>query len=279
MIYAFTSKKSGCGRSAIALMTSLLVADSKNNSTILLDLSRGADLYSLISNQRTLASVDGLISGVTIGDKDLNLSNNLLNIKNLNIVPGTRSRIPGFLYKRYLDVKAVLSFIDNRFNSVIIDVDEDLLTLLEYDLEIKRINVLEQDILNVQKYQSEISTNSFNGVYVVNNFREHIFPQFNFFSRNFSGTSLFVVPYDSEIASVLNRSDISCGVLKKSSCYEGIVSLSKMIIDDASVIDTAYLDKYSKGSILDIFFGRRKSTSKNPKVKKNIRKNSRREAK
>ena len=52
-----------------------------------------------------------------------------------------------------------------------------------------------------------------------------------------------------------------------------------MIIDDASVIDTAYLDKYSKGSILDIFFGRRKSTSKNPKVKKNIRKNSRREAK
>lgn len=268
MIYAFTSKKRGCGRSAITLMTSILVSENKNNSTILLDFSNSGDLFSLVSKDGSLSSVDGLIAGITLDLPDLGLADNIITIGNLNIVPGTRSRLSSFLYKRYLDVQVVLNYVSTRFNSVIIDIDEELLSLIERDLPgIKRVNILEQDILNVKKYQPEISTGNFNGFYVINNFREMVYPQLNFFSRNFGDDKIAVIPNDEDVATLLNRSGITSKEILDSSCGDGIGSLADMILSDASVVNSNYANKFRRVSILDFVLGRGSGLSKNKKQK------------
>lgn len=268
MIYAFTSKKRGCGRSAITLMTSILVSENKNNSTILLDFSNSGDLFSLVSKDGSLSSVDGLIAGITLDLPDLGLADNIITIGNLNIVPGTRSRLSSFLYKRYLDVQVVLNYVSTRFNSVIIDIDEELLSLIERDLPgIKRVNILEQDILNVKKYQPEISTGNFNGFYVINNFREMVYPQLNFFSRNFGDDKIAVIPNDEDVATLLNRSGITSKEILDSSCGDGIGSLADMILSDASVVNSNYANKFRRISILDFVLGRGSGLSKNKKQK------------
>lgn len=268
MIYAFTSKKRGCGRSAITLMTSILVSENKNNSTILLDFSNSGDLFSLVSKDGSLSSVDGLIAGITLDLPDLGLADNIITIGNLNIVPGTRSRLSSFLYKRYLDVQVVLNYVSTRFNSVIIDIDEELLSLIERDLPgIKRVNILEQDILNVKKYQPEISAGNFNGFYVINNFREMVYPQLNFFSRNFGDDKIAVIPNDEDVATLLNRSGITSKEILDSSCGDGIGSLADMILSDASVVNSNYANKFRRVSILDFVLGRGSGLSKNKKQK------------
>lgn len=268
MIYAFTSKKRGCGRSAITLMTSILVSENKNNSTILLDFSNSGDLFSLVSKDGSLSSVDGLIAGITLDLPDLGLADNIITIGNLNIVPGTRSRLSSFLYKRYLDVQVVLNYVSTRFNSVIIDIDEELLSLIERDLPgIKRVNILEQDILNVKKYQPEITTGNFNGFYVINNFREMVYPQLNFFSRNFGDDKIAVIPNDEDVATLLNRSGITSKEILDSSCGDGIGSLADMILSDASVVNSNYANKFRRVSILDFVLGRGSGLSKNKKQK------------
>ena len=270
MIYAFTSKKNGCGRSALSLLTSLLVAEEKNKSVILLDLSNSGDLFSLLSKDKTLASIDALMAGIVLETPDLGLSDNVVTIGILNVIPGTRSKLSSFLYKRYMDVIKVLEYINSRFNSVIIDVDEELLNLIEMNIpNIKRVNVLEQDILNVRKYKKEISEGSFNGFYVVNNFKELVFPQMNFFSRNFTNSQLVVIPSDEQIATLLNKSEINVKAIKSSLCYEGLDSLSKSIIADSSVVNSSYANKFKRPSLLDLLFKSKSVLSKRKGATKN----------
>lgn len=269
MIYAITSRKSGCGRTTIALLTAMLTASKVNGSTILLDLSYGNDIYSVLKANKPNASIDNLISAVGLDPSYIDFDENLIDVNGMFFIPGTSVNQSRYLEKRYLNVKDLLDVVHSKFNSVIIDVDYSLYEeLVDLGLEITPIHVLDQNMLNIEKYHSDIQTGIFTGFYVLNKYREEVFPNFEFFDRNFKQGSLVVVDLDVELTSILNRKNLTLKSIEKSKCFEGLDVLSNLISQNVTVTNSIYTSHSAsrKFSIFDMFLGgnpRRKASNKN----------------
>lgn len=279
MIYAITSKKSGCGRTTVALLTAMLTASKVNGSTILLDLSYGNDIYSVLKANKPSASIDNLISAVGLDPTYIDFDENLIDVNGMFFIPGTSVNQSRYLEKRYLNVKDLLDVVHSKFNSVIIDVDYPLYEeLVDLGMEITPIHVLDQNMLNIEKYQEDIRTGLFTGFYVLNKYREDIFPNFTFFDRNFKQGSIIVMDLDEELTSILNRKALTLKSIEKSKCFEGLDVLSDLISENVTVTNSIYTShSASRGfSLFDILLGgnprrkgNQKTKSKNSKPAKN----------
>lgn len=272
MIYAITSRKSGCGRTTIALLTAMLTASKVNGSTILLDLSYGNDIYSVLKANKPNASIDNLISAVGLDPSYIDFDENLIDVNGMFFIPGTSVNQSRYLEKRYLNVKDLLDVVHSKFNSVIIDVDYSLYEeLVDLGLEITPIHVLDQNMLNVEKYQSDIQTGIFTGFYVLNRYREEVFPNFTFFDRNFKQGSLVVVDLDVELTSILNRKNLTLNSIEKSKCFEGLDVLSNLISQNVTVTNSIYTSHSAsrKFSLFDRFLGGNPRRTQNKKKSSN----------
>lgn len=271
MIYAITSRKSGCGRTTVALLTAMLTASKVNGSTILLDLSYGNDIYSVLKADKPNASIDNLISAVGLDPSYIDFDENLVDVGGMFFIPGTSVNQSRYLEKRYLNVKDLLDVVHSKFNSVIIDVDYPLYEeLVDLGLEITPIHILDQNMLNIEKYQSDIQTGLFTGFYVLNKYREEVFPNFTFFDRNFKQGSLVVIDLDVELTSILNRKTLTFKSIERSKCFEGLDVLSNIISQNITVTGSVYTSHSSsrKFSIFDRLLGG------NPRRKPNVKKNT-----
>lgn len=281
MIYAITSKKGGCGRTTVALLTSILTASKVSGSTVLADLSYGNDVYSLLKAHKPNASIDNLISAVGLDPHFVSFEENLVDVQGLFFLPGTQVNQTRYLEKRYTNVKDLLELLHVKFNSVIIDVDYALYEdLVDLGLPITPIHVLEQNILNIQKYQEEMKLGVYDGFYVVNKYNKNVYPDLSFFDRNFKKGSLIVLDNDTELMSSVNRKKIDFSAIKTSGCYEGLSYLSDLIAKDITVTTSNYTSRTSalkKGVLNSIFnglFGTSTQGSKSKKTSKSKSKTS-----
>lgn len=275
MIYAITSRKGGCGRSTISLMLAMMMANDYENNCLLIDLSPRGDLHSLVKVDKTIASIDGVLSAKTLGLADFNVDNNIVNYKGLNMIPGTNFNMANLLENRYMDVKAVLDYLNPQFNSIILDIDFGLYqNLVNLGMEIFPVFVLEQDMLNIQEYKQEIKDSLFSGIYLINKYKEFVFPEFSFFERNFDSSNLVVVEEDQALISILNRREISIKSIHNSPCYPGLKSVCDVIQDKSSVVNAKYLQKYSKKKfkLLELILGNSKVKTKKSSNPKKLRK-------
>lgn len=246
MIYAITSKKGGCGRTTVALLTSILTALKVNGSTILVDLGYGNDIYSLLKSNKPNASIDNLISAIGLDESFVNFDENLVDVNGMFFLPGTQVNQSRYLEKRYTSVKDLLELLQVKFNSVIIDVDYSLYEdLVDLGLSITPIHVLDQNILNIQKYQEDIKLGLFNGFYVLNKYNKNVFPDYSYFDRNFKQGSLVVLDEDETLISTINRKNIDLKTVKSSSCYEGLNHIAEIIANDVTVTNSSYVSKSS----------------------------------
>lgn len=259
MIYAFTSKKNGCGRTLVAMLSTIVTSDKISGSTILVDLGYGNDIYSLLKVNKPYASLDNLITEIGLDSDYINFDDNVVESNGFFFLPGTSVTQTRYLERRYIEIKALLDLICTRFNSVILDIDyalyEDLVGL---GLEITPIHVIDQNILNVEKYQHDIQKQIFNGYYVLNNYDSSIFPQYSFFEKNFKQGSVIVVDKDLDFQSILNRRKLTLSAVSKSKCYKGISMLSAIIAKDTSVLTSKYVSKGKSRKGLFGFFKRGK---------------------
>lgn len=249
MIYAITSRKGGCGRTTIALMTSVLTALKVKGSTILVDLGYGNDIYSLLKVDKPDASLDNLISAIGLDPSYVDFDENLVDVNGMFLIPGTQVNQARYLEKRYTNVKDLLELLQVKFNSVILDIDYSLYEdLVDLGLEITPIHVLDQNILNIQKYQDDMRTGVYDGFYVINRYNRNVFPDYSFFDRNFKKGSLIVVDRDEKVLSSFNRKSIDLNVIKSSECYEGLDHLAEIIASDVTVTTSNYASKSTAGS-------------------------------
>lgn len=249
MIYAITSRKGGCGRTTVALMTSVLTALKVKGSTILVDLGYGNDIYSLLKADKPGASLDNLISAIGLDPSYVDFDENLVDINGMFFIPGTQVNQARYLEKRYTNVKDLLELLQVKFNSVILDIDYSLYEdLIDLGLEITPIHVLDQNILNIQKYQDDIKSGIYDGFYVINRYSQNVFPDYSFFDRNFKKGTLVVVDKDDKVLSSFNRKSLDLNVIKSSSCYEGLDHLAGIIASNVTVTTSNYASKTTAGS-------------------------------
>lgn len=210
MIYAITSKKNGCGRTTVALLTAMLTQSKTNGQVILVDLGCGNDLRSILKLGDSRASLDNLISAISLEKEDIDLESNIIETNGFYLLPGTHVKQARYLEKRYTDLVYLLKEIETKFNSVIIDVDYTLYEeLVDGGMEITPVHILDQDMLNVEKYQESIQKQIFEGFYVLNKYDNDIFPQIELFEKNFKQDCLVCVIGDTNLTSVLNRKEDS----------------------------------------------------------------------
>lgn len=274
MIYGITSKKSGCGRTTIAMMTAFnLLEKTKNEQSVLvMDLSDNNNLIFLTRQQRPLKSLDTLISSITFGSIEQTFDDCLVNVNGVNVIAGSISTVKDICLRRYSVILEILRYAEDKFNHIILDLNYDLYNVLvQCGLEIFPIHVMEQDILNIQEYHSEIQKCSFEGLYVVNNFRKEVFPGFKFFEGNFRKGSVVVIPEDYNLRSLVNERKLSPSRIKKTDCNEGINAIVDCLVTKSTRVNATYLEKYRTKKFS--FFSRNKDkkleTKKQPKVKSN----------
>lgn len=255
MFYAITSKRKGCGRSTLALLSSMMVYNKTKGSTLLVDLGSNNDFSSLLNLKRTNSSIDNLISAISLQLNELDFENNIVHTGSFYLLPGTAIKQPRYLEKRCNDIVYLLKELENKFNTIILDVDYSLYgDLVDYGLDIVPIHVLEQNMLNVEGYHKDIQTQIFEGFYVVNRYESNVFPQMELFEKNFKRNSLICVDKDNDLKSSLNRKKLDIGVIKGSNVFEGVSKLADIMADNLNVIEKEFSDKHLKKR--DSFFSK-----------------------
>lgn len=251
MIYAVTSKKGGCGRSTIALLLTMLTQSRIKGQIVLADFSYGNDLMSILKLTDRYPSLDNLISAIAL-EMDLDFNKNLVDTNGFFLLPGTRVKQTRYLEKRYSEVVYILKELETKFNSVIIDVDFTLYEeLIDSGLEITPFHVLDQNMLNIEKYQEEIQKQIFDGFYIVNRYNRDVFPSLDLFEKNFKKGSIVCVTEDDNLTSVLNKKKIALSVIKSSPTCSGLNKLSAIVSNNLTVTDL-------------VFNGNRKKKTKSP---------------
>lgn len=240
MFYAITSKRKGCGRSTIALTSAMVVHKKTNGSTLLVDLGSNNDFCSLM-NIKSNASIDNLISAISLQLGDLDLKSNVVLTNGIYILPGTAVKQARYLEKRCNDIVFLLKELESKFNTIILDVDYSLYgDLVDCGLEITPIHILEQNMLNVEGYQKDIQSQIFEGFYVLNSYDETVFPAIDLFEKNFKKNCLIRVNKDGALKSSLNRKSIDMGTIKSSAVFEGISTLADIIAGNLNVIEVEF---------------------------------------
>lgn len=268
MFYAITSKRKGCGRSTLALLSSMMVYNKTQGSTLLVDLSSNNDFCSLL-NIKTTASIDNVISAIALDSGDIDLENNVVHTGSFYLLPGTAVKQPRYLEKRCNDIVKLLQSVETKFNSIILDVDYSLYgDLVDCGLDIVPIHVLEQNMLNIAGYHRDIQSQLFEGYYVVNRFEKAVFPSFDLFQKNFQKKSLIFVDSDSSLKTSLNRKSIDVPMIKGSKVYKGISQIADVICDNRNIVETEFQTENVKrvgGSFFSRLFGRKSSKPSQPK--------------
>ena len=265
MFYAITSKRSGCGRSTLAILSAMMVYNKSKGSTLLVDLGSNNDFCSIL-NLKTRASIDNLISAISLQLGTLDFENNVLHTGSFYLLPGTAIKQPRYLEKRCNDVVHLLKELETKFNNIILDVDYSLYgDLVDCGLEITPIHVLEQNMLNVEGYQKDIQSQIFEGYYVVNRYEQGVFPSIDLFEKNFKRNSLICVNRDNSLKSSMNKKAISIGTLKGSAMHSGIDRISDIILNKTNVIEKEFVsaDQKPSGGFFSKLF-RKKAKSAKP---------------
>lgn len=265
MFYAITSKRKGCGRSTLALLSSMMVYNKTKGSTLLVDLGSNNDFCSMLNIKAPKSSIDNLISSISLQLDDLDLEGNIVHTGGFYLLPGTAIKQPRYLEKRCNDVVYLLKELESKFNTIILDVDYSLYgDLVDYGLDIVPIHVLEQNMLNVEGYQRDIQSQIFEGFYVVNRYEDNVFPEIELFEKNFKKNSVICVRKDDNLKSNVNRKRIDVGLIKGSKCFDGISTIAEIISENLNVIEKEFSSKNSKVKIgfFDKIFGNKKTPSK-----------------
>lgn len=260
MFYAITSKRKGCGRSTLALLSSMMVYNKTKGSTLLVDLGSNNDFSSILNLKNSNSSIDNLISAISLQLDELDFENNIVHTGSFYLLPGTAIKQPRYLEKRCNDIVYLLKELESKFNTIILDVDYTLYgDLVDYGLDIVPIHVLEQNMLNVEGYHRDIQTQIFEGFYVVNRYEPNVFPQMELFEKNFKRNSLICVKKDNELKSNMNRKKVDVGIIKGSSVFEGVSQLADIISDNLNVIEKQFSDKHVKkqSSFFTKLFGKK----------------------
>lgn len=253
MFYAVTSKRKGCGRSTLALMSAMMVHNKSKGSTLLVDLGSNNDFCSIF-NLKVKASIDNLISAISLKLDDLDLEGNIVHHNGLYILPGTAIKQPRYLEKRCNDIVFLLKELESKFNSIILDVDYTLYgDLVDCGLDITPIHVLEQNMLNVEGYQKDIQSQIFEGYYVVNRYEDDVFPSIDLFKKNFKRDILFSVNLDNNLKSIINRKSLDVGSLKGSSSFSGIDMISDVIVNGSNVVEKGFSGGKSNNKSQSLF--------------------------
>lgn len=270
MFYAITSKRRGCGRSTLALLSAMNVFNKSKGSTLLVDLGSNNDFCSIL-NVKTKASIDNLISAISLQLGTLDLESNILHTGSFYLLPGTAIKQPRYLEKRCNDVVHVLKELETKFNNIILDVDYTLYgDLVDCGLEITPIHVLEQNMLNVEGYQKDIQTQIFEGYYVINRYEDGVFPPLDLFHKNFKRNSIICVKRDNSLKSSMNKKSLSIGSLKGSPMFSGVDQITDVILNNSNVIEKEFVssnEKPVKGSFLSKLFGGKKNKGTSPSKK------------
>lgn len=277
MFYAITSKRKGCGRSTLSLLSAMMVHNKTKGSILLVDLGSNNDFCSILKIKSN-ASIDNLISAISLQLDELDYEGNVLHTGSFYLLPGTAIKQPRYLEKRCNDIVHLLKDLESKFNTIILDVDYTLYgDLVDCGLDITPIHVLEQNMLNVEGYHKDIRNQLFEGFYVVNRYEENVFPTLDLFQKNFQRDRLICVKKDNNIKSSLNRKSMDIGTLKGSECYSGISMMADVISDNINVIEKEFTAKneVKKVSFFSRLFGKKdKKSSKKSGTKASARKAS-----
>ena len=250
MFYAITSKRKGCGRSTLALLSSIMVYNKTKGSTLLVDLGSNNDFASILNLKKPNSSIDNLISAISLQLDELDFENNIVHTGSFYLLPGTSIKQPRYLEKRCNDIVHLLKELESRFNTIILDVDYTLYgDLVDYGLDIVPIHVLEQNMLNVEGYHKDIQTQIFEGFYVINRYEPNVFPQMELFEKNFKKNSLICIARDNDLKSNLNRKKVDMGMIKGSKAFSGVSQLADIISDNLNVIEKQFSDKHVKTEV------------------------------
>lgn len=265
MFYAITSKRKGCGRSTLALLSSMMVYNKTKGSTLLVDLGSNNDFCSMLNIKAPKSSIDNLISSISLQLDDLDLEGNIVHTGGFYLLPGTAIKQPRYLEKRCNDVVYLLKELESKFNTIILDVDYSLYgDLVDYGLDIVPIHVLEQNMLNVEGYQKDIQSQIFEGFYVVNRYEDNVFPEIELFEKNFKKNSVICINKDTNLKSSINRKRVDVGLIKGSRCFDGISTIAEIISENLNVIEKEFSSKNSKVKVgfFERMFGKKKTPSK-----------------
>lgn len=254
MIYAITSKKKGCGRTGVALLTAMLTQQKTKGSTLLIDLGQFNEIKSLLDVKDSNASIDNLIANISLTDDESIYDRNIIETNGIYVIPGTVVKQARYLEKKYLQIMKVIQTLSTRFNTIILDVDYDLYEqLIDNDLSITPFQLLSQDMLNIEQYQTDINTYMFQGFYVLSRYNSAIvFPTLDTLVKQFPEGRLICVEEDVNLPSILNRKSLTVGSIKKLKSFNGLDVISTIMSKGVTITESSY-GRPKKRSIFSLF--------------------------
>lgn len=253
MIISVTSKRGGTGRTSVAIILALNLAKHHGKSVCLVDLKQSNDIIKLLK-LKTSATIDNLITPLGFGGEFTKVEDNLCKYDAIDILPGTCIQLPTYLYKSSNYVLALLQYLAQTFDFVVLDIDDAMLyeDLKSKQLGMYPLHVLDQNMLVVAEYQEDMRTGGLEGLILVNKVNDKVFPGRSEYSKNFDTKSLYFLEDSLAVRNTLNRVDRRKGInftaIVKTGFYKEIDRIGTRLIEVAprfERVEHTYVDKNS----------------------------------
>lgn len=244
MIHGFVSKRGGCGRTTLSLSSALMSSKDKSNSILYIDLGKENNIEDLFKIKNSGSSIDNLISEVVL-KRDLSIDKNVVDIGTFYVIPGSKVKSSDYLIKKYLDLSKILKELESRFNIIIVEMDYDLFKKLQgAGVNINPVFILSQSISSIAAFRKDFMSTSKNRnvSYAINMYRNGVFPTIDIFASTINN-DLVCVDYDDKILSDFNLGNLEYSRLIKSKGKDGLLKLSKIIVDNQTIIEKPYRKK------------------------------------
>lgn len=230
MIIGVTSKRGGTGTTTIALTLSTILAKQFGRKVCLVDLQNNNDI-------KKITKIDGkqciqnLLTEYGIADnKFTSLDENICRFGDFDIIPGVSSVITNFLLKKSSKIKQLLLRLNDIYDAVVLDIpDGDLFeALTDVGLDILPLNILDQNILVVNEYASNMDDRFLKGVVILNQVDEKVWPPVNKFKTFLGESKIYTLPFSPQLKSTMNLKGLLLSDILKTEFFKAFLPVCKL---------------------------------------------------
>lgn len=254
MIAAVTCRKGGSGVTTLTLSIASYLRE-KNVKTVIVDLKNQCD-YRTILSIKNCQPIDYLITGLGFNNSNgINIEEGIYHCNGIDFIQGTKVTIQGYLYRHVNELSDLLSYLEETYDLVLLDMKHDQLLdkLVDLGIRIFPIHVLDQNMLLTTLYLDVMKDTNLNGMLVVNKMDKRVYPPSKVYKEVFRGKEITFLPYSPVVAGLINETIRNNGQfpVKLMNSEPNYSQQVDKLTDKLIEINSAYNEKVGVGSMTD----------------------------
>ena len=207
MLVGFTCRKGGSGVTTVTLSVAKILEKHKVKCC-LVDLKNNGDYDKILNINSRQSNLDYLLTDYLYNDNQTEITKSIFHLSDyLDVVPGTRVKVQGYLYRKADGLKEFLDQLEDHYDIVFLDARDDQLLskLIELGTHIYKVHVLDQNMLVTSLYQDVMQEDNLIGKLIVNKIDNDIYPSEDIFVSMFRNKKILFLPYSKDINSIINE--------------------------------------------------------------------------